>query len=177
MIFSQSAFANVLTCSSLFSEKIEVKSYNFENGHNNSLRSVMLRMKEFEDSIREFVEGLNPSLESKYIKDNSAQFRNLAALREILDIVYKYEKVLNHLVEHSDHMMMSPRIEMMPLEKRATFIAMYKQAYVNYLETFKKLIVVFEGYEKQDPSLWNNREAQDVLMELHSQMGAAHNRF
>ena len=167
-------------CSSLFEleKNHEVKrEAKFENGHNQPLRNVMLKMKEYEDSIREFVGGLTPKNQSIYLKDNSAEYRNPKALAEILEIAYKYEKILSHLVEHSDHMMMSPRIQSIPAERREAFIQGYKQAYVDYLETFHRLVENIKSYEGKDPATWNNEVARDLLMEMHSQMGAAHNKF
>ncbi len=163
-------------CSSLFRDGVRAQPH-FENGHNTSLRSVMLRIKEFDDNIREFVDGLTLKTPSKYIPDNSAKYRNAEALNEILDIVHKYEKILSHLVEHSEHMMMSPRIQMIPAAKREAFIEAYKQSYVNYLATFHRLTENLESFEGKDPATWNNREARDILMELHTQMGLAHNKF
>ncbi|MES2769657.1 MAG: hypothetical protein V4596_10985 [Bdellovibrionota bacterium] len=165
-----------LQCSSLFREGPKEQPH-FENGHNVPLKNIMQKMKELEDNIREFVDGLTPKNFSKYIPDNSAKYRNLEALKEILDIADTYEKILNHLVEHSDHMMMSPRIQMIPAEKREAFVEKYKQSYVNYLATFQRLKYSLENMEGKDPSTWNNLEAQNILMELHGQMGAAHNKF
>ena len=163
-------------CISLFGET-KAETYKFENGHNNSLRQVMIRMRDFEYTITEFVDGLTPKLESKYVKDNSSKYRNVEALDEVLALTYKYEKILKHLIEHSDHMMMSPRIQMVPVEKRAQFIERYKQAYIEYAETFHQLVVVLESFKKQDPSQWDPTGARDLLMSLHTQMGNAHNRF
>lgn len=157
--------------------KVREKAPRFENGHNESLRNVMIRMRDFEFAIREFVDGLAPKPESEFLKDRSLQFRNKEKLEEILEITEKYEKILSHLVEHSDHMMMSPRIQSIPKEKQTQFMAMYKQAYVNYLEAFQKLKLELESYKDLEPSQWNNKNAQSILMDMHTQMGAAHNRF
>lgn len=168
-----------LQCSTLFSA-LEAKSSrdpHFENGHNVPLKNVMLKMKDYENSIQEFVNALAPRMESKYLKDDSQEYRNQDTLKEIIEISKKYEKVLTHLVEHSDHLMMSPRIQMIPAEKRSEFIQKYKQSYIDYLETYKKLVAELESYQEKDPSDWDSKSARDILMQLHVQMGAAHNRF
>lgn len=176
LLFCLNSHANEgARCSSLFrSEDLESR---FENGHNKSLVSVMTRMRDFEYSIQEFVEGLTPKTQSEYLKDESSKFRNNDALNEVLDIAHKYEKILSHLIEHSDHMMMSPRIQMIPVEKRQAFAEGYKMAYVKYLETFHRLTENLESMKDQDPSTWNNQIAKNLLMQLHAQMGEAHNKF
>lgn len=176
LLFSFNSHADAgASCSSLFnSESLESR---FENGHNKSLVGVMNRMRDFEHAIQEFVDGLTPKIPSAYIKDNSAKYRNSEALNEILEVVHKYEKILIHLVQHSDHMMMSPRIQMIPAEKRQAFIEGYKMSYVKYLETLHKLTENFESFKDQDPAAWNNQVAKDLLMQLHTQMGEAHNKF
>lgn len=175
-----SSFAKAtLQCSSLFFE-IESKAprvAKFENGHNAPLRNVMFKIREYEFAIVDFIEGLNPAAPSKYVKDNSAKYRNPEALTQILDIAKKYEHILTHLVEHADSMMMSAKIEKIPLEQRAEFARRYKLAYVEYLATYKTLVAQLESFQVQDSKSWDNKISKEILMDLNNQMGNAHNRF
>lgn len=170
---------SLLQCSSLFqsTENRTSRAPKFENGHNVPLRNVMLKVREYESAVVEFIDGLNPVVESEFIKDNSSKYRNVQTLEEILDIAKKYEHILNHLVEHSDSMMMSSKIERIPPEKRQEFIQNYKMAYVNYLATYKKLVDQLELFQSQDPASWDNKISREILMDLNNQMGNAHNRF
>lgn len=177
MLFGTHSFAKEGNlCQSLFLNSKELTPQ-FENGHNVPLKNVMLKMKEYESSIEEFVDALTPKIASKYIKDDSGKFRDINVLTEIIEMAKKYEKVLSHLIEHSDHLMMSPRIQMKPIEKRPEFALEYKQAYVDYLETYKLLVGELEYLKTQSPSDWNSQKAKDIILNLHAQMAAAHNRF
>ncbi len=180
VLISGQALAKGPHCSSLFENSDVVtrrvqKEPQFVNGHNESLRVVMIRMRDFENQIREFVEGLNVRGESKYL--SAKDYRNFEALEKTIDIVAKYEKILNHLVLHAKDMMMTARIEMIPVEKRAEFLEGYKQSYLEYLEGVSLLRLELEAYRNINPSQWNNQRAKDILMSLHTQMGASHNKF
>jgi len=166
-------------CSSLFSEEVSQtpRTAQFEDGHNVPLRNVMLKVREYEAAVVDFIDGLNPVVESEFIKDDSAKYRNTQALEEVLVIAKKYEHILTHLVEHSDSMMMSSKIERIPPEKRQEFIQNYKMAYVNYLVMYKKLVDQLELFQSQDPASWDNKISREILMDLNNQMGNAHNRF
>jgi hypothetical protein len=165
-------------CSEFFNSEIRpIREAKFENGHNVPLQNVMLKMRDYDFAIREFVDGLIKKNESKYLEDDSSKFRNLDALKEVVVIAEKYQKILSHLVEHSDHAMMSPRIQMIPIEKREEFVQKYKQAYVSYLETFDRLVEELKSLNDQEPSVWDPQQLQSLLMQLSSQMAAAHNRF
>lgn len=168
-----------LQCSSLFFE-IESKASRvakFENGHNVPLQNVMLKVREYESAIVDFIGGLNPVAPSKYAKDTSEKYRNAQALTQILDIAKKYEHILTHLVEHADSMMMSSKIERIPIERRAEFTQKYKLSYINYLETYRMLLAELESFQTQDPKSWDNKVSKEILIDLNNQMGNAHIRF
>lgn len=164
-------------CSMLFNEPQVQSLYRFENGHNVSLRKIMIKLKEYQDSIEEFANALTPQPPSPYLKDRSLEFRTPEALSRTLDLAYKYQKILNHLAEHSSTLMMTPRIEMIPVEKRADFIKKYKESYVVFAEAFKEVVFELEQLQNQSPSEWNNFNLQKTMMTLHSLMGASHDRF
>lgn len=165
-------------CASFFSKSVQsAAQYKFENGHNVSLRQVMIKMKEYQDSIEAFTNGLNPVVPSKYLKDRSAEFRNPEALKNILDIARKYQKIWDYLVEHADGRMMTARLESIPAERREQFIEEYRQSYVRYAQGFKKIVTELESFQGRDPNSWDNTNLKNILMELHTQMGNAHNKF
>jgi hypothetical protein len=168
-----------LQCSTLFFE-IESNPQRvatFENGHNVPLRNIMLKMREYESTVVDFIEGLNPVMASRFVKDDSQKYRNLQALEKTLDIAKKYERILTHLVEHADNMLMTSKIERIPPEKRQEFIRNYKMAYVDYLATYQKLVAQLELFQSQDPATWDNEISREILRDLNNQMGNAHNRF
>ena len=175
LIFSVGAFAEGNQCLPLFNST--EKNYTFENGHNTGLRNIMLNIQKSEHEIQEFVDGLTPKAQSQFVRDRSQEFRNPEKLKNILEVAHKYQKILNHLVEHADHMMMTPRIQMIPAERRAEFIQKYKDSYVLYRDTFDRVVIELESFQTQDPSQWNNSMLKSIFMELHTQMGAAHNKF
>lgn len=168
--------ASSVMCSRLFESEIRTqKSYKFENGHNVPLRNVMIKLKEYQDTLEEFVNGLNPKVSSPYVKARS--YRNAESLATALDAAYKYQKILNHLVEHASDLMMTPRLEMIPAEKRAEFIKRYKEAYVVFAEGFKSVVLELEMMKSKNPEQWNNARIKDHMMHLHTLMGEYHNRF